>query len=78
MDLQVLTQAVNIANDDGDDMVSVCLRWKLCKTVLLGGEGPTFPLGKYLSLVKKVTATLINGKCKMIVFEMKCITSMPF
>ncbi|CAL8465478.1 g5014 [Coccomyxa elongata] len=55
---KVLREALKVADDDGDDSPSICLRWFLCHAILLGGEGPSFALAEFLSMIKKARAAM--------------------
>ncbi|BDA50004.1 hypothetical protein COCOBI_15-1320 [Coccomyxa sp. Obi] len=56
--LQVLREAVKVADDDGDDSPSICLRWVLCYDILLGAEGPFFSMAEVLSIMMKARAAM--------------------
>ena len=51
---QVLEGAVKGANERDDEVAGCLLRWKLCYTILLGGEGRGVSIFKVLSIVKEV------------------------
>lgn len=54
MCVQVLRKAIKVADDNGDDIPSVALRWILCWCILLGAEGPSFAVAEVRSLIKRV------------------------
>ncbi|BDA50003.1 hypothetical protein COCOBI_15-1310 [Coccomyxa sp. Obi] len=55
---QVLREAIKVADDDGDDSISICLRWTLCHAILLGAEGPSFELAEVLSIITNAHAAM--------------------
>ncbi|BDA50007.1 hypothetical protein COCOBI_15-1350 [Coccomyxa sp. Obi] len=55
---QEMRNALKVADDNGDDYMSICLRWILCHEILLGAEGPSFPVASVLSVVKKARAAM--------------------
>ncbi|BDA50001.1 hypothetical protein COCOBI_15-1290 [Coccomyxa sp. Obi] len=55
---QVLRKAVEVADESGDDNISICLRWLLCQNILQGDEGASFPLAEVLSMVRKARAAM--------------------
>lgn len=45
---------MKVADERGDDQLSSILRWHLCHTILLGGEGRPIQVAKILKLVEEV------------------------
>ncbi|BDA50002.1 hypothetical protein COCOBI_15-1300 [Coccomyxa sp. Obi] len=54
----VLRQAIKVADDDGDDSSSVCLRHILCHAIFLGAEGPSFMVAEVTAILKKAVAAM--------------------
>ncbi len=61
--MQMLRKALKVADDDGDDSSNICLRWLLCYAILLGAEGPSFSVAKFLSTFCKVRLSWHTPPC---------------
>ncbi|BDA50006.1 probable programmed cell death protein 2 at C-terminar half [Coccomyxa sp. Obi] len=55
---QVIREALKMADGDGDDSSSICLRWAYCHAILLGAEGPSFPVAEALLFIRKAHAAM--------------------
>ncbi|BDA50000.1 hypothetical protein COCOBI_15-1280 [Coccomyxa sp. Obi] len=55
---KVMREALKMADDDGDDGSSICLRWIMCHAILPGAEGPTFQVSEVLSSIDKARAAM--------------------
>ncbi|BDA50307.1 hypothetical protein COCOBI_15-4360 [Coccomyxa sp. Obi] len=55
---QVLRMVMEEADERGDHQISSMMRWHLCHTILLGGEGRSVQVAEILKLVKEARTAL--------------------